>query len=262
MLKSRTDPFLWLLPLPHSSPFLMISDGAGYNTFLAASMYQGKVGKQIYDGPEWVQLSCSNYPLNRSIGPTRDNQQDPIVVYDPAKAWSKARGEEAPGAFGTAGYQYMLSTYTDSAASATAMASGVKTFNNSINWKNDGTPLWGKTVAEVAKKNGRSVGMITTEPFDPIVDHGPGNLPGIKHYSSSHSNQVVPLYVRGAGAEEFRKLIVGNDPTAAKTWNISGDYVDNVSVYKVTHDAIVKDKVKHSQINPPPAGSTSGPMVE
>ncbi|MEI8374468.1 MAG: alkaline phosphatase [Planctomycetota bacterium] len=452
---------------------IMISDGAGYNTFLAASIYQGKVGKQIYDGPEWMQLSCSNYPLNRSIVPTRDNQQDPIVVYDPVKAWSKARGEEVPGAFGTVGYQYMLGTYTDSAAAATAMASGVKTFNNSINWKNDGTPLWGKTVAEVAKKNGRSVGMITTvpwshatpagfggahnvsrndyagianemlnvpyldllmgaghpdftengkpatgikdyqyvggketwdtlksghhwagwklietraefellardpnpptklvgvaqvyttlqqrrtlglppapgtkrvikpygtplnktvptlatmtegtlnslsrnangfyvmieggavdwanhanqphrlieeqidfldaldavvrwidshggwaenlviitadhecgmlwgpngdtEPFDPIVDHGPGNLPGIRHFSSSHSNQVVPLYARGAGAEEFRKLIVGNDPTAAKTWNVSGDYVDNVSVYKVTHDAIVKDKV-------------------
>ena len=37
---------------------IMVSDGAGYNSWLAASMYQGKVGKQVYDQPGWITISA------------------------------------------------------------------------------------------------------------------------------------------------------------------------------------------------------------
>ena len=50
---------------------------------------------------------------------------------------------------------------TDSAAAATAMATGVKTYNGRISYK-DGKNL--KTVAELAKAAGKKVGMVVTKP--------------------------------------------------------------------------------------------------
>ncbi|MFN3634084.1 alkaline phosphatase, partial [Exiguobacterium profundum] len=49
---------------------------------------------------------------------------------------------------------------TDSAAAATAMSSGVKTYNNAIAVDNDKTDV--KTVLEQAKENGMSTGLVAT----------------------------------------------------------------------------------------------------
>ena len=50
---------------------------------------------------------------------------------------------------------------TDSAASATSMASGIKTYNNSVNIDNDGgTEV--KTVLEAAKEQGKATGIVST----------------------------------------------------------------------------------------------------
>ena len=84
---------------------LMVSDGAGYNTWLAASMYQGKVGRQIYDQPGWLRLPCSTYSLNRSSKPTGDAKQDPALVYDPLKAWDAAMQATKTGS--VAGYAFL-----------------------------------------------------------------------------------------------------------------------------------------------------------
>lgn len=50
---------------------------------------------------------------------------------------------------------------TDSAASATAYATGIKTYNSRISYK-DGENL--ETIAELAKKNGMKVGILATKP--------------------------------------------------------------------------------------------------
>jgi alkaline phosphatase len=139
---------------------VMVSDGAGYNSWLAASMYQGKVGKQVYDRPGWVKVSSATYPLNLSTVPTGNLEQDKTVVYDPAKAWDATKTGDKPGEF--AGYAYLKNTPTDSAASATAMATGHKTYNHAINWANDNEPMTGESIAEIAKANGKSAGVITT----------------------------------------------------------------------------------------------------
>ena len=57
-----------------------------------------------------------------------------------------------------AAYLYLTTTPTDSAAAATALASGRKTYNNAINWSNDDRPMRGETIAEIAKSQGKSVG--------------------------------------------------------------------------------------------------------
>jgi alkaline phosphatase len=40
-------------------------------------------------------------------------------------------------------------------------------------------------------------------PFQALSDRGPGRVPGYKWQHVSHSNQLVPLYARGPGAEVF-----------------------------------------------------------
>ena len=168
----------WLAPRDAwaaKNVILMIADGSGNNTWLATSMYQGKVGRQVYDQPGWLRLCCSTYPLNLSHKPTGNQIQDQSLVYDPLKAWDTNRKiatakqlamknatlkEAAPkdampaGAMSKdfAAYLYLTTTPTDSAAAATALATGRKTYNNAINWSNDDRPLRAETIAEIAKR--------------------------------------------------------------------------------------------------------------
>lgn len=69
------------------------------------------------------------------------------------------------------------------------------------------------------------------EPFQRVVNRGKGELPGAKHFYGGHTNALVPLYARGAGAERFVRLVRGIDPV----W---GAYVDNTDVYRVMAAAL------------------------
>jgi alkaline phosphatase len=166
---------------------LMISDGGGYNTWMAASMYQGKLGKQTYDRPGWQRFGCSTYALNVSNWPTGDSKQDQRVVYDPRKAWDASPLDPKTGGF--AGYKYLKKTATDSAAAATALATGRKTYNNSINWPNNDLPLMrGETIAEIAKAHGKSTGVITTVQWS---DATPAGLGGAHNIRRNHCDQIA-----------------------------------------------------------------------
>jgi alkaline phosphatase len=185
---------------------IMIADGSGQNTWLATSMFQGKVGKQVYDQPGWVRLSCATYPLNLSHVPTGNHEQNPLLVYDPAKAWNAKPLQDSPNAF--VGYEFLLSTCTDSAAAATALASGEKTFNNAINWTNENRPMRGRTIAEIAKKCGKSVGVITSVPWSHAT---PAGLGGAHNVSRNNYPEIAQEMlasdwldvIMGAGNPDF-----------------------------------------------------------
>ncbi|MEN6556796.1 MAG: alkaline phosphatase, partial [Thermoguttaceae bacterium] len=164
---------------------LMIADGGGYNQWLAASLYQGRVGRQVYDQPGWVHWSACTYPLNLFFRPTGNRQQLPFLVYSPAKAWD-ATVQETSGRF--AGYVYLTTTYTDSAAAATALATGRKTYNHAINWSNEGHPFLGQTIAEIAKARGKSVGVITSVPWSHAT---PAGLGGAHNISRNHYSEIA-----------------------------------------------------------------------
>jgi len=141
---------------PRRNVIVMIADGAGFNSFAAGSMYQGKWdgvqnrGTQVYNGPDWQSLAVQTFPLNTSTKPKGSGEQDPEVVYDPAKAWDRAKG-----------YEWLKGNYTDSAASATALSTGQKTFNNAINWSDLDQPLK-PTLSELAQSLGRAAGVVTS----------------------------------------------------------------------------------------------------
>jgi alkaline phosphatase len=168
---------------------IMIADGAGFNSWRATSMYRGRLGRETYDGPGWIKLASSTYPLTRSIWPTFTAEQDRALVYQPARAWDVALPASAhPSALVTAGYRFLGSTYTDSAAAATALATGVKTYNNAINWSNLNRPLTGKTIAEIAKAQGKAVGVITTVFW---CDATPAGLGGAHNVSRQNHQEIA-----------------------------------------------------------------------
>lgn len=150
-------------PGPAHNVLLFISDGASWGSWDLASHYQhGRKGLQPYDRFD-VKLGMTTYPLNTARQPSGDDT--PRVAYDPAQAWdtrpSEASSRGRPSHF--AGYDYLKRDYTDSAAAATALATGVKTYNNAIAQDNRGAPLQPITVH--AKALGKATGVVTSVPF-------------------------------------------------------------------------------------------------
>ncbi len=161
-------------PVP-TSVVLFISDGASYETWNMAG-YWARGDKDGAPWSEWpVKLGMTTYPLNTSRTPTNDST--PKITYDPAMAWSRDPAQPnttpQPPAFPGeptrlypapfTGYQWVKMDYTDSAAAGTALATGVKTYNNSISMDNFGQPLG--LVTERAKALGKATGVVTSVPF-------------------------------------------------------------------------------------------------
>ena len=71
---------------PKRNVIVMISDGAGFSTFAAASMYRGKwdAGEghctEVFCGPEWKQFAVQTFPLTMSSKPRGTNEQDASLV--------------------------------------------------------------------------------------------------------------------------------------------------------------------------------------
>ena len=130
-------------PAPPKYVILMIADGGGFNHFRAASSFL--TGKA--DG-----LTCDAFPVKLAVSTFSATGQG----YDPARA---ARDPE-----------YIKMKPTDSAAAATALASGYKTSNGSLGVDVHGRPLSNTT--EMAASAGRSVGLITTVPFSHATPAG------------------------------------------------------------------------------------------
>ena len=114
---------------------IMISDGCGYNTIAATDYYQyGKMGKQVYEHFP-VDVGMSTYPA------PPDGHG-----YNTKLPW--------------ANFNYVMSNFTDSGAAATAMSTGVKTYNGAIGVDANEKPA--KHLLENAEELGKSTGVVTT----------------------------------------------------------------------------------------------------
>jgi alkaline phosphatase len=121
---------------------VMISDGCGYNHIAAASIYQyGNSQSPLYAR---FKLNCgmATFPAGGS--------------YEPNLAWSS--------------FDYVKGGYTDSAAAATAMSTGVKTYDGAIGVNLDKKPL--THIIERCEKLGKATGVITTVPLSHATPAG------------------------------------------------------------------------------------------
>jgi alkaline phosphatase len=121
---------------------IMIADGGGFNHYKSADYYNcGRSPCQPYeDFP--VRFAMSTYPHGGS--------------YDANLAW--------------ASFDYLDKGATDSAAAATAMATGVKTHNKTLGLDTYGRPVL--NLSERAKQLGKAAGVITTVFFDDATPAG------------------------------------------------------------------------------------------
>lgn len=115
---------------------IMISDGCGYNHIDAASIYEfGQTGVQVYEQFP-VKYGMSTYSANGE-------------KYDPISAWSD--------------FDAVRNKPTDSAASATAVATGIKTYNGAIGVDMDKNTV--KNIVERLEELGKATGVITSVMF-------------------------------------------------------------------------------------------------
>ncbi|MDZ4247245.1 MAG: alkaline phosphatase, partial [Dehalococcoidia bacterium] len=121
---------------------VMIADGWGYSHVNAASYYEsGEAGVQVYeDFP--TAMAMSTYMFGGK--------------YEPVQAWSD--------------FNYVKSGVTDSAAAATAMSTGTKTYNGAIGVGINKNRL--KNVIERAEERGKATGVVTTVPFSHATPAG------------------------------------------------------------------------------------------
>ena len=121
---------------------LFISDGCGFNHVSAADLYQyGKTASQPYEKFP-VMLAMSTYMAGGS--------------YDPNLAWRN--------------FDYLKHGCTDSAAAATAISTGVKTYNNAIGLDTAKKPLLHLT--QRAEELGKSTGLVTSVQFSHATPAG------------------------------------------------------------------------------------------
>lgn len=143
---------------------VLITDGAALQTFNAASYYRfGALGREAYDAFD-VKAFMATHPLNTSNEPTMTDEG--AVTFDPAELWNDTPvdtvfvGNLGPYEGYFAGYDYARADFTDSAAAATALASGHKTYNNAINWSNNNESL--RHIGEYVVESGRTLGVVSS----------------------------------------------------------------------------------------------------
>jgi alkaline phosphatase len=129
----------------HSGPknvIIMIADGGGFNHYKSADYYNcGHSPCQPYeDFP--VRLAMSTYPYGGS--------------YDANLAWRS--------------FDYVDKGATDSAAAATAMATGIKTYNAGLGVNVNKKPVL--NLVERAEQLGKSTGVVTSVPFSHATPAG------------------------------------------------------------------------------------------
>ena len=118
---------------------LMIADGQGPNHIEATNAYTGTTPD--YQS-QWARYWRSTFPYGGS--------------YDTTQAWTN--------------FNYVLGGATDSAASASALYSGIKTNIGRVSVSYDGSERF-FTIGEIAKSLSKGVGVVTTVP---ISDATPG----------------------------------------------------------------------------------------
>lgn len=121
---------------------VMISDGCGYNHIKATNYFQyGEDSAQVYQKFP-VQMAMSTYPAKVM----------PLIKahgYDTKKAWKS--------------FSYLKTGYTCSAAAATAMATGTKTYNGAIGVDEDKEEV--QNLTEFAKEINKAAGVVTSVQF-------------------------------------------------------------------------------------------------
>lgn len=193
---------------------VIVNDGGGPTVYDATRLYLGK--PLVTDSPAFKRVFVSTYPLREdsvpnsvySTEPTiingviqNNNQplstnQQAAVVYDSARFWdttpvagnSLATGYGAYPA-GFRGYEWSRFAHPDSGNTASSLANGSKSYNNSINVDGAGVPLVTITdIIDAAKAVGKTTGVVSTVQFG---DATPAALGGAHNIARANRTAIA-----------------------------------------------------------------------
>ncbi|MHC4943804.1 MAG: alkaline phosphatase [Planctomycetota bacterium] len=163
---------------------LLIADGCGVNHIGAADLWEfGKLGMQAYESFPFKAF-MSTYSADGT-------------GYDPDKAWSN--------------FNYVKKNWTDSAASATAMSTGFKTYNGAIGVDVNKQPL--VNVSQGAEQLGKATGVVSSVMFSHATPAG-----FVAHNESRNNYGEIAREMIESSAVE---VIMG---TGHPLYNDNGDY--------------------------------------
>ena len=135
------------LPNPKNI-IILIGDGMGFNHIKATNYYMGVEG-QIYEKFP-VRLAMAHYPAKAGEYSAADPGSNYYATgYNTVAAWTNPA--------------YLKKDVTESAAAATAMSTGFKTYNNAVGMSLDHDTL--VNLVEWAKSMGKSAGVVTSVEF-------------------------------------------------------------------------------------------------
>lgn len=112
---------------------------------------------------------------------------------------------------------------------------------------------WQETLLIVTTDHDNSMPMgpdAERVPFQPVENRGRGRMPGFSlRATGDHSNALVPLWAKGAGAEGFARRVRGHDPAYGRHVGLSdGTYIDNTDVHAVVKAALTGQTVPAVQV--------------
>lgn len=167
---------------------LMISDGQGFNTVRATDYYTGK--KAVYE------RFGHKYGMQTNSAGKRGGYTG--APYDPTKMAEN--------------FSYAMSGATDSASAATSLYSGVKIYDNEVNYTPENGAL--ETFFEKATKAGKSIGAVSTVNW-------------------THATPVAVFghnISRNKYGEMAKEAIYGSNPNANNAFYDAENYNENLTV--------------------------------
>lgn len=209
---------------------ILVADGGGFNAFAAGSLYEhGRLGAQVHDGPAWLKLASHTASIDTFKA--RENSQSDLLAANDTNfgTWDiRPDGNTAGPPF--KGYKNLLNVPTDSAASATTMATGIKTRNGRVNYVPDGddeVPAFGKNISEIARSLGKSAGVVTTVQWNdatPACFGAAHNIArsGRRDIANEMLSADVLDVIMGGGHPEYDKNAAPRTPASEADYDIVG----------------------------------------
>ncbi len=116
----------------------------------------------------------------------------------------------------------MIEEMMDFNAAVEAVVAWIETHSN-----------WDDTLLVVTgdHETGYVTGSADDSAFVPVENRGKGVMPGMAYHSDGHTNSLVPLFVKGSGADRFVAKAVNEDPRR-------GAYLDNTDVGQILCDLV------------------------
>lgn len=93
--------------------------------------------------------------------------------------------------------------------------------------------IWGEGTYDDVDGNGKWSKEDEFLGFQPVPKTEKGKYPAVQYGSGSHTNALVPCYIKGAGAEYAKEFVRGNDAKAGEFWGFSGDFIFNSDIFNI-----------------------------